>query len=192
MRIRIKFSFFLFQAIKGQAELNGYIVRTNLLSRYEEVLTGRSERANFIVNHEPFRTICRRIMNLYPNYIAGKQIAILPNDSNKVLIPQANTFEMKEMSVHKDSFMPLANHDNEKQNKLLDPPVQFLPCCCSFITNKCSEMDSRTVKMAMAVIDKKSSTIQQQMRVQNTEKRLYNIEQKLEKMFEMLQDLQAR
>lgn len=131
-------------------------------------------------------------MNLYPNYIAGKQIAILPNDSNKVLIPQANTFEMKEMSVHKDSFMPLANHDNEKQNKLLDPPVQFLPCCCSFITNKCSEMDSRTVKMAMAVIDKKSSTIQQQMRVQNTEKRLYNIEQKLEKIFEMLQDLQAR
>ncbi|XP_037812201.1 transient receptor potential cation channel protein painless [Lucilia sericata] len=180
------------QAIKGQAELNGIIVRTNLLSRYEEVLTGRSERANFIVNHEPFRTICRRIMNLYPNYIAGKQIAILPNDNNKVLIPLTNTFEMKEMSVHKDSFIPLANHDNEKLNKILDPPVQFLPCCCSFITTKCSEMDRRTVKMAMAVIDKKSLSIQEQIRVQSTEKRLHNIEQKLEKMFEVLQDLQAR
>ncbi|KAM7345804.1 transient receptor potential cation channel family member painless isoform 1-T2 [Cochliomyia hominivorax] len=180
------------QAIKGQAELNGIIVRTNLLSRYEEVLTGRSERANFIVNHEPFRTICRRIMNLYPNYIAGKQIAILPNDNNKVLIPLTNSFEMKEMSLNKNSFIPLANHDNEKQNKLLDPPVQFLPCCCSFITNKCSEMDGRTVKMAMAVIDKKSLTLQQQNRLQSTEKRLYNIEQKLEIMFDMLKDLQAR
>lgn len=180
---------FPLQAIKGQAELNGIIVRTNLLTRYEEVLTGRSERANFIVNHEPFRRICRRIMNLYPNYIAGKQIAILPNDSNKVLIPLSNSFEMKEMSLQKNSFMPVANHDNEKQNKLLDPPVQFLPCCCSFITSKCSEMDRRTVKMAVAVIDKKSTTTEQQIRLQSTEKRLQNIEQKLEKMFELLQDL---
>lgn len=131
-------------------------------------------------------------MNLYPNYIANKQIAILPNDSNKVLIPLGGNFELKEMSVHKDSFIPLANHDNERQQKLLDPPVQFLPCCCSFITTKCSEMDHRTVKMALAVIDKKSSTIQEQLRQQTTEKRLQNIEHKLEKMFEVLQDLHGR
>ncbi|TMW42087.1 hypothetical protein DOY81_012832 [Sarcophaga bullata] len=159
----------------------------NLLARYEEVLTGRSERANFVVNHEPFRSICRRLMNLYPNYIVGRQIAILPNDNNRVLIPVINSYEMKELENNKDSFIPLPNHDSEKQQKLLDPPVQFLPCCCSFITNKCSEMDKRTVKLAMAIIDRKSDNIEVQTRVQSTEKRLENIEEKLEKLFELLQ-----
>lgn len=163
-------------------------MRTNLLARYEEVLTGRSERANFIVNHEPFRSICRRLMNLYPNYIVGRQIAILPNDNNRVLIPVINSYEMKEViSNNKDSFIPLPNHDSEKQQKLLDPPVQFLPCCCSFITQKCSEMDRRTVKLAMAVIDQKTANMEVQTRVQSTEKRLKNIEEKLEKLFELLQ-----
>ncbi|XP_037946081.1 transient receptor potential cation channel protein painless-like [Teleopsis dalmanni] len=187
------------QAIKAQAELNGSICRTNLLTRYEEVLTGHSGRTSFIVNHEPFRTICRRLMNLYPNYIAGKQIAILPNDHNKVMIPVANAYELKDVMTRsngirnsKASFLPLTTNDNDRQKKLLDPPVQFLPCCCSCITGKCSEMDSRTVKMALAVIDQKTTAHRDRQRLQNTERRLQNIEQKLEKMFELLQDIQAK
>ncbi|XP_075166242.1 transient receptor potential cation channel family member painless [Haematobia irritans] len=176
------------QAIKGQAELNGAICRTQLLSRYEEVLTGRSERSSFIVNHEPFRSICRRLMNLYPNY---RNIVIMPNENNKVYIPVANEFEMKEMgggSLKKKSFSPLPSNDVEKA-KLLDPPVQFVPCLCSCITNKCSEMDRRTVKLAMAVLEQKAVKMETKKKMIDTENRLRNIENKLDDMCALLQGL---
>ncbi|KAL9915859.1 transient receptor potential cation channel family member painless isoform 1-T7 [Glossina fuscipes fuscipes] len=176
------------QAIKGQAELNGSICRTNLLTRYEKVLTGRADGASFIVNHEPFRSICRRLTNLYPNYLAGRQIAILSNDNNKVLIPTSSIFELKEVDNSLACFLPLSDNDHDKQKKLLDPPVRFLPCCCSCITGSCSKMDVRTVKMALTVIEKKASAIRTQLHLKTTEKRLQNIEQKLEKIFEILQD----
>ncbi|XP_073844644.1 transient receptor potential cation channel family member painless [Musca autumnalis] len=172
------------QAIKDQAELNGAICRTQLLTRYEEVLTGRSERSSFIVNHEPFRTICRRLMNIYPNY---RHIAIRPNDSNRILIPSADSFEMKEMGnpLKKSSFHPLPSNDVDKM-KLLDPPVQFLPCLCSCITNKCSEMDRRTVKLAMAVLEQKITKMENRKRLQVTENRLRNIESKMDEVFKLL------
>lgn len=138
-------------------------------------------------------------MNLYPNYIAGRQIAILPNDRNKVMIPIANSYEMKDVlerggirSSKGASFLPLSDSDNERQKKLLDPPVQFLPCCCSCITGRCSEMDSRTVKLAIAVIEQKTTTQRDRQQKQNTERRLQNIEDKLSKMFELLQEIQAK
>uniref|UniRef100_A0A1B0BSL0 Ion transport domain-containing protein n=1 Tax=Glossina palpalis gambiensis TaxID=67801 RepID=A0A1B0BSL0_9MUSC len=180
------------QAIKGQAELNGSICRTNLLTRYEKVLTGRADGASFIVNHEPFRSICRRLTNLYPNYLAGRQIAILPNDNNKVLIPTSSIFELKEVDNSLACFLPLSDNDHDKQKKLLDPPVRFLPCCCSCITGSCSKMDVRTVKMALTVIEKKASAIRTQLHLKTTEKRLQNIEQKLEKIFEILQDSKTK
>uniref|UniRef100_A0A1I8NX31 Ion transport domain-containing protein n=1 Tax=Stomoxys calcitrans TaxID=35570 RepID=A0A1I8NX31_STOCA len=178
------------QAIKGQAELNGAICRTQLLSRYEEVLTGRSERSSFIVNHEPFRSVCRRLMNLYPNY---RHIAILPNDSNKVLIPIGENYEMKELggTIKKNSFHPLPSHDVAKEKKLLDPPVQFGPCLCSCITNKCSEMDRRTVKLAMAVLEQKTVKMEKNKRQQDTENRLRNIESKMDNILALLRDLKA-
>ncbi|XP_005178197.1 transient receptor potential cation channel protein painless [Musca domestica] len=173
------------QAIKGQAELNGAICRTQLLTRYEEVLTGRSERSSFIVNHEPFRSICRRLMNIYPNY---RHIAILPNDSNKIFIPVDDTYEMKELGVQlkNNSFHPLPSNDGDKVKKLLDAPVQFLPCLCSCITNKCSEMDRRTVKLAMAVLEQKTIKMENRKRMQDTENRLRNIESKMNEMFHLL------
>uniref|UniRef100_A0A1A9Z193 Ion transport domain-containing protein n=2 Tax=Glossina pallidipes TaxID=7398 RepID=A0A1A9Z193_GLOPL len=180
------------QAIKGQAELNGSICRANLLTRYEKVLTGRAEGASFIVNHEPFRSICRRLTNLYPNYLAGRQIAVLPNDSNKVLIPTSGIFELKELDNSLARFLPLSDNDHDKQKKLLDPPVRFLPCCCSCVTGSCSKMDVRTVKMALMVIEKKATAVRTQMHLKTTEKRLQNIEQKLEKIFEILQHSQIK
>ncbi|XP_061393732.1 transient receptor potential cation channel protein painless-like, partial [Musca vetustissima] len=174
------------QAIKDQAELNGAICRTQLLTRYEEVLTGRSERSSFIVNHEPFRSICRRLMNLYPNY---RHIAIMPNDSNKILIPIGDTYEMKPLNgnLRKNSFHPLPSNDMDKVKKLLDPPVQFLPCLCSCVTNKCSEMDRRTVKLAMAVLEQKTVKMENRKRLQDTENRLRNIECKMDELIQMVQ-----
>lgn len=158
-----------------------------MLTRYEEVLTGRSERSSFIVNHEPFRSICRRLMNLYPNY---RHIAILPNDSNKVLIPTNDLYEMKDMTkTNKNAFHPLPSTDMDKAKKLLDPPVEFMPCLCSCITNKCSEMDRRTVKLAMNVLEQKEVNLRTRQRARDTENRLMGIERKLGEMFELLKEL---
>ncbi|XP_053962376.1 transient receptor potential cation channel protein painless [Anastrepha ludens] len=189
------------QAIKAQAELNGSICRTILLTRYEQVLTGRSGHASFIVTHEPFRTICRRLMNLDSNYIVGRQIAILPNDNNKVLVgvPKSNGAVELQTDLSrtngvrnsKSTFLPLAEEDGDHAKKLLDAPVSFLPCCCTCITGKCSEMDSRTVKLAIAVIERTATAQHDKMRVENTDRRLRNIEERLAEMAQLLHKLAA-
>ncbi|XP_034476813.1 transient receptor potential cation channel protein painless [Drosophila innubila] len=183
------------QAIKAQAELNGAICRTNTLMRYEQVLTGRNGRTGFIVNSQPFRTICQRLMNIYPNYMSVRQISILPNDGNKVLIPMMDVYELKELSngngkskkINMASFQPLAtNAKSEQQKKLLDPPLKLLPCCCSLFSDKCSQIDNRTVKLALAVIDQKSNAELKRQREQITERRLQQMEQKLEQVLLLL------
>ncbi|KAL7723397.1 hypothetical protein ACLKA6_000719 [Drosophila palustris] len=181
------------QAIKAQAELNGAICRTNTLMRYEQVLTGRHGRTGFIVNSQPFRSICQRLMNIYPNYMSVRQISILPNDGNKVLIPMMDIYELKELrnghgkNNNKTSFQPLAtNAKSEQQKKLLDPPLKLLPCCCSLFSDKCSQIDNRTVKLALAVIDQKSNAEVKRQREQFTERRLQQMEQKLEQVLQLL------
>ncbi|XP_064547054.1 transient receptor potential cation channel protein painless [Drosophila montana] len=180
------------QAIKAQAELNGAICRTNTLMRYEQVLTGRNGRTGFIVNTEPMRSICQRLMNIYPNYLCVRQISVLPNDGNKVLIPITDAYELKELSGNgksRASFQPLATNaaQAEQQKKLLDPPLRLLPCSCSALTGRCSKIDNRTVKLALAVIDQKSSVEQRRQRDQINERRLHNMEQKLEHILQLLQ-----
>lgn len=183
------------QAIKAQAELNGAFVRTNTLMRYEHVLTGRSGRTSLLVNSQPLKSICQRLMNIYPHYLSTPTISILPNDGNKVLIPITNSYELKELSIGNGKsnktigFQPLStNAALEQQKKLLDPPLKLLPCnCCSLLSGKCSQIDSRTVKLALAVIDQKSSAEQKRQREQIQERRLQHIEQKLEILLQLLQ-----
>ncbi|XP_022224528.2 transient receptor potential cation channel protein painless [Drosophila obscura] len=186
------------QAIKAQAELNGAIVRTNLLTRYEQVLTGRDGHAGFIVGSEPFRSICQRLMNIYPNYLSLRQISVLPNDGNKVLIPMSDGFELQPLNGKSPaSFQQLPTSATQK--KLLDPPLRLMPCCCSVLTGKCSQIDGRTVKLALAVIDQKSNAEQRRQRDQISDRRLQIIEHKLEnlqfieqKLDHLLQVLQER
>lgn len=163
--------------------MNGAICRTQLLSRYEEVLTGRTERSTFFVHHEPFRTVCRSLMNLQPNY---RRIAILPNDGNKVIILPSDNYELKDLDngKKKNSFHPLPSTEIDKQVEYLDPPVK---CLCSCMA--CSEMDRRTVKLAMAVLEQKIVRTETQKRKQDTENRLRNIERKMEQMLDFLKEL---
>ncbi|ALC41437.1 pain [Drosophila busckii] len=180
------------QAIKAQAELNGAICRTYTLLRYEQVLTGRAGRIGLIVNSEPFRTICQRLLNIYPNCLPVRQISILPNDGNKVLIPFTDVYELKELGndagKSKASFKPLAtNAAAEQQKKLLDPPLKFMSCCCSYFAGKCSTIDSRTVKLALALIDQKCCAEARRKREQFTERRLQQIEEKLDALLQLYQ-----
>lgn len=177
------------QAIKTQAELNGAICRTNLLTRYELVLTGRQGRAGCLATSQPFRSIIQRLMNIYPNYLGLRQISLLPNDGNKVLIPTGDMFELKTLDNLQSGFQKLPTHPAQtSQKKLLDPPLRLLPCCCSMLTGKCSQIDGRTVKLALALIDQKSSTEQRRLREQASDRRLQLIEQKLESLLQLLQD----
>ncbi|KAH8346313.1 hypothetical protein KR084_001791 [Drosophila pseudotakahashii] len=176
------------QVIKAQAELNGAICRTNVLSRYEQVLTGHG-RAGFLMSNHLLRSICQRLMNIYPNYLSLRQITVLPNDGNKVLIPMSDPFELKTLKGDKQaSFQQLPMSAGGAQKKLLDPPLKLLPCCCSVLTGKCSQMDGRTVKLALAVIDQKNSTEERRKQEQVNDSRLKLIEQKLEQVLQLLQD----
>ncbi|KAH8400976.1 hypothetical protein KR009_002281 [Drosophila setifemur] len=179
------------QAIKAQAELNGAICRTNLLTRYEEVLTGRQGRGGFILRSRGARSICQRLMNVYPNYLSLRQISVRPNEDNQVLIPISNPYELKtldgkaEAGFHK---LPTSVPAAHLEHKLLDPPLRLLPCCCSVLTGKCSRIDGRTVKLALAIIDRKSSSEQRSLSEQMSDRRLLQIEQKLEHLVQLLQE----
>lgn len=177
------------QAIKEQAELNGSICRANLLTCYERLLIGKSQRTNLIVNHQPFLTICRRLINLFPYCIGGNSIAIQLNNRNKVFVSYSSPFELvnNQDPSSKNFLTSMAN----QEKKILDPPLQFLPCCCSFLTGRCSEMDSRTVKTAMAIIEKKNELVEEINRQRYQEIRLENIENKIEKIFEMMQNVNS-
>ncbi|KAH8376082.1 hypothetical protein KR200_002922 [Drosophila serrata] len=179
------------QAIKAQAELNGAICRTNMLSRYEQVLTGHGS-AGFLVSNQPFRSIYERLMNIYPNYLSLRQISVLPNDGNKVLIPMQDPYEMKTLnSKLQGSFQQVPTSSaSQPQKKLLDPPLKLLllPCCCSLLTGKCSQIDGSTVKQSLALIDQKNITEQRRKREQVNDRRLQLIEHKLEILVQLLQE----
>ncbi|KAH8309657.1 hypothetical protein KR059_012865 [Drosophila kikkawai] len=179
------------QAIKAQAELNGAICRTNMLSRYEQVLTGHGS-AGFLVSNQPFRSIYERLMNIYPNYLSLRQISVLPNDGNKVLIPMQDPYEMKTLnSKLQGSFQQVPTSSaSQPQKKLLDPPLKLLllPCCCSMLTGKCSQIDGRTVKLSLALIDQKNTAEQRRKREQVNDRRLQLIEHKLESLLQLLQE----
>ncbi|XP_039481261.1 transient receptor potential cation channel protein painless [Drosophila santomea] len=176
------------QVIKAQAELNGAICRTNVLSRYEQVLTGHG-RAGFLLGNHIFRSICQRLMNIYPNYLSLRQISVMPNDGNKVLIPMSDPFEMRTLKGNKQaSFQQLPLSAALPQKKLLDPPVRLLPCCCSMLTGKCSQMSGRVVKRALEVIDQKNTAEQKRKQEQINDSRLKLIEYKLEQLIQLVQE----
>ncbi|KAH8410973.1 hypothetical protein KR222_004115 [Zaprionus bogoriensis] len=179
------------QAIKAQAELNGAICRTNTLLRYEHVLTGRSDRTQFLVNSQPFRSICQSLMNVYPHYLSVPQISILPNDGNQVLVPMPNHCELKELGAGKSkaSFQPLSTHAaHEQQKKLLDPPLRQLHCSCGLLTGRCSQIDGRTVKLALAVIDQNANAERERQKEQLKDQRLLRIERMLDQLLQKQQE----
>lgn len=157
------------------------------MARYEQVLTGYSKYSSFITNQEPFRSICLRLLNLYPNYIADRQIVILPNNNNKVLIPFQSDIEVKSVTNLKTKFYRLPDMDSSKHLIPKSLTMKFLPCCCSYFSGKCSEMDRQTIKLALMVIKQNSITLRSQDELQKQDQRLEIIESKLDKLFELLQ-----
>ena len=170
------------------------------MTSYEEVLTGRTGRASSLVNLQPFNSICRRLINLQPFYADDcPQITILPNDGNRIMIskPSVSGTEMKKFknssalgNGKSTNFMSVSmENDSEEQKKLLDAPI---PCCCGCISGKCSEMDNRTVKLAMLLIEQKLEAQKHKDKANSTEKRLQGIEIQLRRMFEVLESMKEK
>ncbi|XP_017045007.1 transient receptor potential cation channel protein painless [Drosophila ficusphila] len=176
------------QVIKARAELNGAICRTNVLSRYEQVLSSRG-RAGFLMGSHCLRVVCQRLVNIYPNYLGLRQISVLPNDGNKVLIPTSDPLEMQTLKGgEKTGFQQLPMSAAAPQKKLLDPPLRLLPCCCPMLSGKCAQMNGETVKLALAVIDQKNSAEQRRRQEHIHDSRLKVIEHKLEQLVQLLQE----
>lgn len=144
----------------------------------------RKGRTGYLMSTKPLRWAYERLIRVYPNYLALRQISLLPNDGNKVLIPLVDPTEMRQRNNATFQAVPT---NQDCQQKLLDPPLNLLPCCCSMLKGKCSRIDSRTVKQALAIIEQRSSGEQKRQREQNTERRLQHIEQKLEQLLQLLQ-----
>lgn len=80
--------------------------------------------------------------------------------------------------------------DNCKEIKPVPLKMKFLPCCCSYFFGKCSEMDSRTIKLALNVIEK-NSILKSQDELYKNNQRLDIIENKLDRLLVLLQDTKS-
>lgn len=73
--------------------------------------------------------------------------------------------------------------------KQIDAPTKDFTCCCML---KCSGIDIRTVKTALAIINKVRQKNKERLIEQEKENRLRAIEEKLEKMCSILNEINNR
>uniref|UniRef100_A0A6P4E4U5 Transient receptor potential cation channel protein painless-like n=1 Tax=Drosophila rhopaloa TaxID=1041015 RepID=A0A6P4E4U5_DRORH len=150
--------------IMALADLKGSISRTLLMSRYEQVLT-----TGFFKSNHVLQAICQRWVG-----IGRDPISILPNDGNKVLRPQPNTFEMWTSKDNQFSSHNLKSADLRERE-----PSTILPCCWPVPSGNCSQMDDRTVKLALAVIVE-NNRMAQQRKQEEIEKRQQSDQEEIE------------
>ncbi|KAL5286709.1 pain family protein [Megaselia abdita] len=173
------------QVIKSQGELNGHLCRANVLRRYEVAFTGSTGRANFLVNQPPFRSLFKHIANLFPPATSEYRIAILPNDNNKVLVPETKSIELADVETN-GGHKYLIQQNEGSLEKQIDPPTKDFTCCCML---RCSGIDVRTVKTALIIINKSRQKNRERLIEQEKESRLRSIEDKLEKMCSILNEM---
>ncbi|XP_044248969.2 transient receptor potential cation channel protein painless-like [Drosophila takahashii] len=170
------------QEIKKQAELNGDICRTNLLCRYERVLTGRRQ-AGLFKNNRLLSHIYHRFLHINPNFLSQRKISILPNDGNKVLMTVCHPCEMRNFGFQ----------------KWFNSPQKIAYRCCSKVFGRRIQMDDRTVMMALEVLDQNNSAKkmhkleeikeeQQREKEEVNDSRLRVIENRLEEVIMLLKD----
>lgn len=181
------------QAIKQQAELNGCICRTNLLSSYEGVMTGQNNTTSFFVKHRPFRSICKNLISLFPNYINGGYVAITPNNRNRILVPTSKGLgdDVGLLKSNGKTFYKF-HEETDQHKRMLRGPVRALPCCCLCVTGSCSQMERRTVKAALLVIENRERMAQKQQKLQEQEMRLRKVEHKIDEIFNLLREMSMK
>uniref|UniRef100_A0A6P4E0R4 Transient receptor potential cation channel protein painless-like n=1 Tax=Drosophila rhopaloa TaxID=1041015 RepID=A0A6P4E0R4_DRORH len=133
--------------IMALADQKVSISRILLMSRYEQVLT-----IGFFKNNNVLQKICQRWVS-----IGRDPISILPNDGNKLLIPQPDAFEMGTSKDNQQLSFPNLKSPDMRQKK----PSTILSCCCPVLSGNFYRMEDRTVKLALAVIVENNRIAQQ-------------------------------
>lgn len=129
--------------------------------------------------------IFKHITNLFPPATSEYRIAILPNENNKILVPESKSTELSDIEANGGSKY-LIQQNESPFGKQLDPPNKEFTCCCMM---RCSGIDVRTVKTALAIIDKNRQKSKDKEIEQEKESRLRAIEDKLEKICSILSNV---
>lgn len=98
-------------------------------------------------------------MCLFPEYLPRNMIWVQPNQRNRVLIPVLNDEKKEQPNYDVEVGGGDVRNGNAKttgRNKCrdLECEIRTLGCC---VGNRCSRMESKIVKYAKAVLDRKDS-----------------------------------
>ena len=157
-------------------------------------MVGRLSETGFFVRLKPFRSISKRLTNIFSDYIHGHRIAILPNSRNKILVSIRSTEEDKDQKLKQNGALALLSRNNTDTNidfesgkNLMESSVEIMPCCFACVAGRCSKMDSRTVKTALEIIQKKAKAKKDAELKAAELKRRMHFEKMIEETFNLLQ-----
>lgn len=167
------------QQIKDEAELVGLIGRAQLLARFERIIMRDSNICNrFILQNFFFHRICKRRISLFPFFLPGSQIKVLPNMSNRILIPTkkdvvVDLFKSSRARSYSEENL-MASHDVERA----DDHKQSHMCC--LFMERCTRLDGRIAKQAHAVLARKVTELESEIEKKSLNRRITRLEEKLD------------
>lgn len=177
------------QRIKDEAELVGLIGRAELLARFERIIMKDSNICNrFILQNFFIHRICKRRISLFPFFLPGSQIKVLPNMSNRILIPTkkdvvVDLFKSSRIRSYSEENL-MASHDVERA----DDHSQQSHMCCLFM-ERCTRLDGRIAKQAHAVLARKVSELEAEIEKKSLNRRITRLEEKLDLVLGGLYDM---
>lgn len=173
------------QQIKDEAELVGLIGRAELLARFERIIMRDSNLCSRVVlQNSVFDRICKRRISLFPDFLPGNQIKLLPNDGNKILIPTRKDVVVqifKGQRSHSEESLVLGNDLERAEQSTLG--------CCMFM-ERCTRLDGGIAKQAHAVLARKQTEMEADLEKKSFNKRITRLEEKLDLIITGLQEMQ--
>lgn len=174
------------QQIKHEAELVGLIGRAELLARFERILARNSGNScsRFILQNRFIDRVLKRRISLFPDYLPGSQIKVLPNDRNKIVVP-----------TRKDVLLQIfkGTRSNSEENLVLGPDVEGSTgtalSCCLFM-ERCTRLDGGIAKQAHAVLARKQQDSEAENEKRSFNKRIARLEEKLDRIINGLNGMQ--
>lgn len=176
------------QQIKDEAELVGLIGRAELLARFERIIMRDSNLCSRVVlQNSLFDRTCKRRISLFPDFLPGNQIKLLPNDGNKILVPTR-----KDVVV--ELFKGIRSHDSEESlvlgndlERAVDHSQSTLGCC--LFMERCTRLDGGIAKQAHAVLARKQLEAEVETEKRSFSKRITRLEEKLDHIINGLQEM---
>lgn len=176
------------QQIKEESELVGLIGRAELLARFERIVTRHHGNpcSGFILQNSFLDRLCRNRISLFPDFLPGSQIKLLPNDRNKILIPTR-----KDVVV--ELFNGTRSHSEENlvssnDLEMADESRNVTGCC--LLMKRCTRLDGGIAKRAHAVLARKQRQMEEDEEKSAYKRRITRLEEKLDLIISGLSEMQ--